>query len=76
MPGDPNECREHAKNCYRLAAEANTQEAKERFEKLAHTWMVLATDLEAAKSLIEAWGDPIRYHSAMPMSQAPGRASQ
>jgi hypothetical protein len=35
MPGDAKECREHAKVCYQLAAEAQTSEAKERFEGLA-----------------------------------------
>jgi hypothetical protein len=58
MPGDPKECREHAKNCLRMAAEAPSQLARVRFEKLAETWMRLATDLEHAKALLEQWGTP------------------
>ena len=30
MPGDPKECREHAKNCLRLAAEAPNEVGKRR----------------------------------------------
>jgi hypothetical protein len=56
MPGDPSECREHAKNCLRLAAEANNQQAKETFESLVETWLRLAADLEAAKALLKQWG--------------------
>jgi hypothetical protein len=59
MPGNPKECREHAKNCYRLAANAHTQAAKERFEELARTWLALAADLDAAQSLLDVWGEPI-----------------
>lgn len=58
MPGDPKECREHAKCCLRLAAEAPSPLAKARFQKLAETWMRLATDLELTLSLLEQWGDP------------------
>jgi len=35
MPGNPHECRDHAKNCLRLAAEAASPAAKERFQVLA-----------------------------------------
>jgi hypothetical protein len=56
MPGDPKECREHAKNCSRLASEAKTEQARETFENLARTWMRLATDLENAKALLDEWG--------------------
>ena len=58
MPGDPKECREHAKCCLRLAAEAPSSLAKARFQELAETWMRLATDLELSLSLLEQWGDP------------------
>jgi hypothetical protein len=56
MPGDPSECREHAKNCLRMASEAPSPLAKARFENLAETWMRLATDLEHARALLEQWG--------------------
>jgi hypothetical protein len=56
MPGDPGECREHAKTCLRLAAEAHSSQAKETFESLAESWLRLAADLEAAKALLAQWG--------------------
>jgi hypothetical protein len=55
MPGDPKECREHAKNCLRRSTESPSPLAKARFEELAKTWMRLATDLEQAKALVEHW---------------------
>jgi hypothetical protein len=58
MPGDPKECRQHAKHCQELADAAPSQLTKARFEELAQTWLRLATDLEHAKALLEAWGDP------------------
>jgi hypothetical protein len=57
MPGNPQECREHAKNCLRMAAEAPSPLAKARFMDLAKTWMRLATDLEHAKALVDQWGE-------------------
>jgi hypothetical protein len=58
MPGDPKECREHAKPCLRMASEAPTAESKERFELLAQKWLVLATDLEVAQALLKESGPP------------------
>ena len=55
MPGDPKECREHAKNCLRMAKEAQTE--RETFEQLAQRWLALAADLEAAAALINEWGN-------------------
>ena len=45
MPGDPEECRQHAKRCWALAGEARNPELKN------------AADLEATHALIEKWGD-------------------
>jgi hypothetical protein len=59
MPGDPKACREHAKRCYQIAAEAHTPNAKKRFEDLARLWLKLAADLDAAQALLRAWGEPI-----------------
>ena len=56
MPGDPNECREHAKRCLEMASQTPSALAKARFEDLANTWMRLATDLVHAKALVEHWG--------------------
>ena len=58
MPGDPKECREHAKCCLELAQSAPSLIAKLRYEGLAHTWLRLASDLEQANALVEQWGDP------------------
>ena len=56
MLGDPRECREHAKHCMMLAAEARTVVAKNRFEALAQSWLRLASDLEHARELLGEWG--------------------
>ena len=52
VPGDPKECKEHAKNCLRLASDAPNEPAKRWFEKLARTWLGLARDLEISDELI------------------------
>ena len=56
MPGDPKECRENAKLCLEFAQTARTEVDRKRFEAFAQKWLVLATDLEAAKVLLEKWG--------------------
>ena len=45
MPGDPEECRQHAANCKALAEHAATPEAREHFLRLAEQWERLAADL-------------------------------
>ena len=52
MPGDPNECRDHARNCLRLAEFATSREATRIFVDLAHSWTKLAIDLENAQNLL------------------------
>ena len=72
MPGDPKECREHAKNCLAMADAAVSPLAKAQFEQLAQTWTRLAIDLEHAKALVEHWGDPkIKSGCVQPKSAAP-----
>jgi hypothetical protein len=44
MPGDPKDCRDHAKTCMRLAASA---------KNLASTWLRLAADLETSAILLD-----------------------
>ena len=58
MPGDPKQCREHAKRCLEIAATSTSALTKARFEELARTWTRLATDLEQAKALVDEWGVP------------------
>jgi hypothetical protein len=54
MPGDPKECRKHARRCAELASIATTPEAREQFLSLEQSWMRLAADLEQAKAFIAA----------------------
>jgi hypothetical protein len=58
MPGDPKECREHAKRCLKIAQEATNPALKASLEEIAQQWLRLAADLEATKPLLEEWGDP------------------
>ena len=53
MPGDPQECRQHALNCKRMAEQAATPQMRETFLSLANTWTKLAVGLESAKSLLD-----------------------
>ena len=56
MPGDPKECREHAKGCLALAAETKNPVLKESLVEIAQKWARLATDLEATQALLAVWG--------------------
>jgi len=54
MPGNPNECRQHALACTLLAKEATTEQSKRLFHDLAQSWSQLAVELEDAQSLLAA----------------------
>jgi hypothetical protein len=54
MPGDPKECRQHARNCMVLAKEATTAQSKQTFHNLAQSWTRLAAELEQAQVLLDA----------------------
>ena len=58
MPGDPEQCRKHARRCQRIAAESSSLRGKDLFENLAETWTRIANQHELAKALLETWGDP------------------
>jgi hypothetical protein len=58
MPGDPKECREHAKRCHQMASETTSPVLKESLTDIANHWMKLASELEATKRLLDQWGDP------------------
>jgi hypothetical protein len=63
MPGDPQECRQHALICVRLAQTSASPQAREEFASFANTWLRLATDLEEARAFLDALDDetePIR----------------
>ena len=53
MPGDPKECRDHAKRCWQLASETKNPELRESLTDLAQTWARLATDLDVTRALME-----------------------
>ena len=57
MPGDPEECRKHAKRCWALASEAKNPEVKNSLLEIAQRWTALAADLEATHKLLKAFGD-------------------
>ena len=56
MPGDPRECREHAKQCLVLAVQSSPL-AKAQFEQFARIWARLAADIERSNLLLQRWGD-------------------
>ena len=55
MPSDPNECREHAKECLHWAMTARSSYACERFEELAKMWIRLAVAIERTESFADDW---------------------
>ena len=57
MPGDPKECRKHARNCLQLAEASANAEITRTFVDLAHSWTKLALALESAQALLVAVAD-------------------
>ena len=47
MSADPKECREQAKRCLRLAAEANDSVLRDSLTDTAHRWERLAAELQS-----------------------------
>ena len=58
MPGDPKQCREHAKRCWALASEITNPVLKESLIDAAQRWALLATELETIHSLLEVLEEP------------------
>ena len=54
MPGDPKECKRHAENCRRIAAECRTVSDRNHYLNLADTWDRLAAELETNEPFIRA----------------------
>ena len=54
MPGDPQECRQQAQDCLRLAQEANSDPARQDYIALAYTWTELANVFESDNALLES----------------------
>lgn len=57
MPGNPHECRERAKRCLELAAEAQTDAVRQNFMNLAERWSRIAADLDATQELLKEFGE-------------------
>jgi hypothetical protein len=53
MPGNPEECRQHALACVRLAQTSATPQARDHFAKLARSWIKLAEDLERGRAFLD-----------------------
>ena len=53
MPGDPQECRQQAQDCLRLATEATSDPARQDYTALADTWTQLANMFESDIALLE-----------------------
>jgi len=53
MPGDPEECRQQARDCLRIAQQPKSHEAREDYTALANTWMQLANMFESDNALIK-----------------------
>lgn len=58
MPGDPKECREKARHCAALAANAPTPTIERLFSDLATKWEALADALESAERAVMTWNVP------------------
>jgi hypothetical protein len=58
MPGNPTQCREHAKRCLQLAHETTNPVLKDSLTDIARQWTRLATDLEVTRLLLDEFGEP------------------
>jgi hypothetical protein len=68
MPGNPQECREHAANCRQLAKSAKGDTARATFLNLAETWEGLASELESAQMFLQAMDDIERKEASATIS--------
>jgi hypothetical protein len=59
MFGDPQECRDHAKECLKQARSAPTLLVMTKFESLAHSWLRLADELERAEAVLKRFKEPM-----------------
>jgi hypothetical protein len=60
MSSNPQECREHAKECLEQARSAPTLLVITKFESLAHSSLRLAYELERAERLRERFKEPTK----------------
>ena len=71
MPGDPKECRKHARNCLQLAEASANAEITRTFVDLAHSWTRLALDLESAQALLVAVEEALGVNKVTPKKGRP-----
>jgi hypothetical protein len=64
MPGDPKECREHAKRCLQLADETTNPALKDSLIEISTQWLRLAADLDRTWLLLAEFGEPRLQGSA------------
>ena len=67
MSGDPNRCREHARDCAELARQT-TSEARDHFTSLEQSWLRLAVEIESGQKLLDLIREISRDH--VPQVQA------
>ena len=65
MFGNPQECREHAKECLEQARSAPTLLVMTKFESLAHLWLRLADELESLEAVLRRLKKPERKASCL-----------
>ena len=68
MPGDPNRCREHARDCAELARQTTSPEARDHFTSLEQSWLRLAVEIESGQKLLDLIREISRDH--VPQVQA------
>ena len=66
MPGNPKECREHARCCLEHAAAGTSPLVRDNFLSLAQTWSRLARELEASKRFLDALGEEFPVEKPSP----------
>ena len=60
MVDNPQECREHAKECLEQARSAPTLLVMTKLEGLAHLWLRLADELESLEAVLRRLKKPER----------------
>ena len=53
---DSQECRNHAKECLRIAERSPNPLDRQTFSELAAAWLRLANEIDTNQALIEHWG--------------------
>ena len=54
--GDSQECRNRAKECFRIAERSPNPLDRQTFSELAAAWLRLANEIDTNQALIEHWG--------------------